>query len=145
MKYTKAKQIEINNAVQQEIPSHLVEEFFNKGVDLWFFIEDYEFLTEEDTEEREEDDDFTFGMSQEEASERLEDPLFPMSCIGCSQEDTKEDIDPAKKYFAQTSAFLEFESGGDGVTFEIWEHCITGEHYHVPISIERNFDNLTKI
>jgi len=121
-------QILANNNVQQAIPTNMLVDFFSQGIDLWYFIEEYE-----------EYDDQWDGYD--------EDPdafcPFPMTCIGLSQEDTVEDIDEGKTYYAQTENFLEYASSGDGIGYEYWEHIITKDIYKVPIEIVRDFNNAT--
>tara|TARA_Y100000361_G_scaffold148491_1_gene161385 strand:- start:347 stop:787 length:441 start_codon:yes stop_codon:yes gene_type:complete len=145
--YTIEKQIEINNKVQQRVPDNLVEKFFNDGHELWYFIEDYELVTKKEFDEDWiEDDGYEENMSQEEASEKLGEPLFPMSCVGLPHGDTLRDIpSPKHGYYLPTASFLEFNDGGDGVEYEYWKHSVTQEVYKVPIEIVRDFDNLEKI
>lgn len=124
MIYYREDQIAENNKVQQAIPSNMLEYFFYRGIDLWYFIDDYEECTDDDLE----DDEIP----------------FPMTCKGQSQGDKWNDIDEGKTYYAQTQDFLEY-TDGDGVEYEVWRHMVTKEEYRVPTQIVRDFDNMTKI
>jgi len=133
MIYHREDQIIKNNEVQQEIPQELLKEFFDRGIDLWHFIDDYEVV---DTEEE--------GFDELKEGEEYEEPLFPMTCVGHSQGDNWEDVYEGKKYYAQTSYFLDDMVGGDGVEYELWQHRVTKDIYRVNIEINRDWDKATK-
>lgn len=124
MTYYIEDQIVENNKVQQAVPKELLKKFFDNGIDLWYFIDDYEECTDDDLE----DDEIP----------------FPMSCKGHSQADTWDDIDERKTYYAQTEDFLEY-ADGDGIEYEVWIHIVTKDEYRVPTHIVRDFSNATKI
>lgn len=128
-------QILKNNKVQTEVPKELVKQMFDYGLDLWFFIEEWD----------------EYDDSEDDADMDNEDFCpFPMSCVGHSQEDEWDDVNEGKTYYVANEwldTFFEDEfeiCGGDGVEYELYVNKSTLEYYRVPIQIVRDFSNATK-